>query len=133
MPLAGKLNPKDGKNTTLNLNGTDRPQLNQYFYNCSFTCLDGLRFLVQNEKNEQMPFSVTNLTTVHTVVFTYQPINYDWYVSPKSLYSRYLIDKGYSFDEHSWSVFLEKISLVCDDKADELLLECHNPSLPVLR
>ena len=57
--------------------------MNQYSYNGSATYFGRLSFQLQIEK-KQMLFTVINLNTVHTGVFTYQAINFVWIVCPKS-------------------------------------------------
>ena len=98
MPLCEEPDTNECRNFIQNLNGTECPELNQYAYNGSFNDFDRLSFQVQIEK-EEMPFTVTNLNTVHIGVFTYQPKHYDWITSTANLKSKckdgreYLLDK----------------------------------------
>ena len=119
------MEPIDCKVVIRNLNGTDSTELNQYSYNDSVTHSDRLSFQVQIEKN-QTPFTVTNLYTVHTGVFNYQPKNYDWIIiiiaNSKSLCK---VDNEYIFDKDSWSFLIEEFYLDYDDELDKLIPESH--------
>ena len=76
MLLPKKMDPNEQKNNIRNFKSTDSVELNQYFYNGSFTYFDGLSFQVQIEK-KQLPSTVTKLNTVQIGISTDQPSNYD--------------------------------------------------------
>ena len=44
-------------------------------------------------KRNKIPFTLFKLSTYHTGVFTYQPKDRDWIVSPESSYSKRIDDK----------------------------------------
>ena len=95
------------KKNIRNSNVTDTAELNQHFYNGSFTYLDRLSVQAQIEK-EQMRVTVTNLNTIHTGVFTYQPNKYDWIFCPELSKSRCSVEKQYLIDKDSWSVYIDE-------------------------
>ena len=103
------------KKTIRNHNGTDSAELNQYACNGSFSYFDRLSFQLQIEK-KQTPFTVTNLNTAHTGVFTYQPDECDWITGTANLKSRCKDDREYLSDKDSWWLKIQESSLDYDDK-----------------
>ena len=73
MSLLRDSDPNECKNFIRNRNGSDSAELNLFSYNGSFTLFDLRSLQVQTEK-KQTTFIVTQQSTVHTGVLTYQPI-----------------------------------------------------------
>ena len=129
MPVLEKLDPAECKFSFRNLNGLDSAEINQYSNKGAFTFFDRLTFEVQIEKR-QTPFTVINLNTVNTGVFTYQPKNYDWITSTETLKSVCRVDNQYLIDKDGWSKKFKEISLDYDDEPDKLIFGGH--TLPCL-
>ena len=101
------MNPIECKKLIQNLNGKDSAELNQYFYNDSFTYFDKRTFQVQIEK-KQRPFTVNKLNTLDIGVFIYQPNLYDWIASTANSKKRCKDDQEYGFDKDRSSPKIEK-------------------------
>ena len=93
------------KKTIRNLNVAESAELNQYLYNGSFTYFIRLSFQVQTEKKKTQ-FTVTELNTVDTGVFTYQPNKYDWITSTANSKSSCEGDQEHFFHKDSWSLII---------------------------
>ena len=76
LPSLKQLDPNESIKIIQNLNGTDSPELNKYFYYGSFACSERLSCQIQIEM-KQVPFTPIKVNTVGNGLFTYQPNIYD--------------------------------------------------------
>ena len=109
-----------------NLNGTDSPEVNQWWYISAPTCLD--RLGSQNKLKEiQKPFTLTKLNTVISDVFTYEIKIRQWIIITEGSKPKRLDDQGIPIHKDNLSLFIEEISLDYDDNLDRLLFDGHTP------
>ena len=126
MPLPEAQDRIESKIFLPNLRGTDSAELNPYFHIGSFTYFDGPSPRVHTEKKQTL-FTVTMLKILHTGMFIYQPINYDWITSIANSKLLCLYGQKYLTDRDSCSLIIAEISMDYDAKLDKILLEGHYP------
>ena len=121
MPLPKDLDLIECRKIIRTLNGAGSAKLNQYSYKYFFPYFHRLSFQVQIEKKQTPPI-VTKFNIVHTGVFTYQPIIYDWITSFASSNSRCKDDQENIIDKDSLSLIIET-SVDYSDKVEKLIFE----------